>query len=257
MRWALVILILYILPLWTLFKYRGDFKRASMYGSIYIVVASVIVISNIYISALNKMEDMLDYKTYASDEKYINVEKEKVLKKVNENKPKDNKTILEKDLENNKINKDENKLKDDITKEKSDKELVNEFKENIYSIERKALVPMRECMPDMKHLKINSETIKHAKEDVSYAKDMCAQVVKTYEGMKVPKLSNDEGTKKLKQSKMYVQKAYILRGKAMDSAQNLLKSKNLKYVGEIKEYLRLSDIEIKRFVDTIKELKNN
>ena len=109
-------------------------------------------------------------------------------------------------------------------------------------------------MPDMKHLKINSETIKNAKKDVSYAKDMCEEVVKTYEDMKVPSLSNDKDTKKLAQSKMYVQKAYILRGKAMDSAQSLLKSKNLKYVGEIKEYLRLSDIEIKRFVDTIKKI---
>ena len=254
MRWALVILILYILPLWTLFKYRRDFKRASIYGSIYIVVASVIVISNIYISTLNKMEDMLDYKAYALDEKYINLSKKKNPKKSNENKSKVNKEILEEDIEDKKINKDYNKSKNAKPKEKSDKEIINKFKENIYSIERKALVPMRECMPDMKHLKINSETIKNAKKDVSYAKDMCEEVVKTYEDMKVPSLSNDKDTKKLAQSKMYVQKAYILRGKAMDSAQSLLKSKNLKYVGEIKEYLRLSDIEIKRFVDTIKEI---
>ena len=42
----------------------------------------------------------------------------------------------------------------------------------------------------------------------------------------------------------------------MDSAEKLLNTKNLKYITEIKEYLSLSDEQIKEFVDTIKELQN-
>ncbi|MEF9991599.1 MAG: hypothetical protein RR765_05855, partial [Peptostreptococcaceae bacterium] len=70
MRWALVILILYVLPVGILFKYKENFKRASIYASIYVVIASVIVISNIYISTLNKIESILDNRNYAFDEKY-------------------------------------------------------------------------------------------------------------------------------------------------------------------------------------------
>lgn len=42
----------------------------------------------------------------------------------------------------------------------------------------------------------------------------------------------------------------------MESAEKLLNTKNLKYITEIKEYLSLSDEQIKEFVDTTKELQN-
>ena len=74
--------------------------------------------------------------------------------------------------------------------------------------------------------------------------------------MEVPKLSKVEYMDKLEQSKTNVKNAYILRGKAMDSAEKLLNTKNLKYITEIKEYLSLSDEQIKEFVDTTKELQN-
>ncbi|EPZ60802.1 putative exported domain protein [[Clostridium] sordellii ATCC 9714] len=83
---------------------------------------------------------------------------------------------------------------------------------------------------------------------------MCEKVVKTYEAMDVPKLKNEENTAILNDAKKCVQKAYILRGKAMDCAQELLNSKNLKYVSEIKEYLRLSDLEIEKFLNNMKQL---
>ncbi|WGX76036.1 hypothetical protein QJS64_00730 [Paraclostridium bifermentans] len=70
MRWALVILLLYILPLWVLFKNKEDFKKASIYGGMYVVVATVIVICNIYISTINKIEEILEYRSYAFNEQY-------------------------------------------------------------------------------------------------------------------------------------------------------------------------------------------
>ena len=254
MRWALVILILYILPVLILFKYRGDFKRSSIYGSIYVVVASVIVITNIYISTLNKIESMLESRNYASDEKHIDKEEYEHIKKECKDKNYDDQETSNTDIDSKELNEINKETSKTISSEKSDDEVIKKFKESIYEIERKALIPMRECIPNFKNMDINLKAIKKAKKDVSYAKEMCDQVVETYEQMEVPKLSNIEDTKKLESSKVYVQKAYILRGKAMDSAQNLLKSKNMKYVGEIKEYLRLSDIEIKNFLDTIKEL---
>lgn len=252
MRWILVILILYVLPIGILFKNKESFKRASIYGSMYTVVVTVIVISNIYISTLNKMEVFLNNK-YTFDEKYEAKSDESHKEEINrenenkKNKDKDKVDISvkeQKDIKENEV----------ISIELTDKEIVKNFKEEIYDIERQALVPMRECMPDLKNLKVNLQTIKDAKKDVSYAKSMCEKVVKTYEDMDVPKLKNEENTAILNDAKKCVQKAYILRGKAMDCAQELLNSKNLKYVSEIKEYLRLSDLEIEKFLNNMKQL---
>lgn len=252
MRWILVILILYVLPIGILFKNKESFRRASIYGSMYTVVVTVIVISNIYISTLNKMEVFLNNK-YTFDEKYEAKSDESHKEEINrenenkKNKDKDKVDISvkeQKDIKENEV----------ISIELTDKEIVKNFKEEIYDIERQALVPMRECMPDLKNLKVNLQTIKDAKKDVSYAKSMCEKVVKTYEAMDVPKLKNEENTAILNDAKKCVQKAYILRGKAMDCAQELLNSKNLKYVSEIKEYLRLSDLEIEKFLNNMKQL---
>lgn len=253
MRWALVILVLYVLPVGILFKYKENFKRASIYASIYVVVASVIVVSNIYISTLNKLGTILDDRNYAFDEKYEQQIKYEDAKK---NKVIHNNTELEtinKDLyiENDNSATEKDKIK---PKEINEEEVIKTFKEEIYNIERKALIPMRECMPDLKNVDISSTSIKNAIKDVKYAKSMCEEVVETYESIDVPKLSTDERTEKLINAKIYVQKAYILRGKAMESAQNLLESKNLKYISEIKEYLRLSDAEIGKFLDSMKAL---
>lgn len=253
MRWALVILVLYVLPVGILFKYKENFKRASIYASIYVVVASVIVVSNIYISTLNKIGTILDDRNYAFDEKYEqqikyeDAKKDKVIHNNNELETINKDLYIEKD--NSDTEKD--KIK---PKEINEEEVIKTFKEEIYNIERKALIPMRECMPDFKNMDISSTSIKNAIKDVKYAKSMCEEVVETYESIDVPKLSTDERTEKLINAKIYVQKAYILRGKAMDSAQNLLESKNLKYISEIKEYLRLSDAEIGKFLDSMKAL---
>ncbi|CEP49551.1 Uncharacterised protein [[Clostridium] sordellii] len=249
-RWILVILILYVLPIGILFKNKESFKRASIYGSMYTVVVTVIVISNIYISTLNKMEVFLNNK-YTFDEKYEAKSDESHKEEINrENENKKNKDKVDISVKEQKDIK-ENEV---ISIELTDKEIVKNFKEEIYDIERQALVPMRECMPDLKNLKVNLQTIKDAKKDVSYAKSMCEKVVKTYEDMDVPKLKNEKNTAILNDAKKCVQKAYILRGKAMDCAQELLNSKNLKYVSEIKEYLRLSDLEIEKFLNNMKQL---
>jgi iron uptake system EfeUOB component EfeO/EfeM len=139
---------------------------------------------------------------------------------------------------------------------KTDYEIIKEFKKEIYEIERIALIPMRECIPDMKNIEITPSAIINAKEDIIFAKNKCDEVVNIYEDMEVPKLSKVEYMDKLEQSKTNVKNAYILRGKAMDSAEKLLNTKNLKYITEIKEYLSLSDEQIKEFVDTTKELQN-
>lgn len=258
MRWILVALLLYIIPLWFIFKNNRNVKRSSIYASMYIIAASVIVICNIYISTINKIESIIEYRSYASDEKYKkeglrveNTESSKNIIKENEE--------LEIEIETEAHNMDFKDSHDGYNENleitKNDKEIIKKFKEEIYDIERIALIPMRECMPDMKNIDINSSAIKQAKEDIEFAKDKCDEVVNMYDSMEIPELSKVEYSDTLEKSKINVQKAYILRSKAMESSVKLLNTKNLKYVGEIKEYLRLSDEQIKVFVDVTKDLQ--
>ncbi|MGL5711484.1 MAG: hypothetical protein ACRCXT_10845 [Paraclostridium sp.] len=255
MRWILVVLFLYIIPIWMVFKNYKNFKRSSIYASIYTVVVSVIVISNIYISTLNKIEEIIEYRVYASDEKYTVLEEDN--KKDNDEKRIDEEADIEDEIEKEAQNiefKDYFSDNEDI--KVSDIELVNKFKDEIYEVERKALIPMRECMPDLKNIDISFGAIKEAKKDVEYAKSKCTEVVGIYEDMDIPQLSNEEHTDILESSKSNVKQAYILREKAMEASQELLNTKNLKYIGEIKEYLRLSDEKINSFVDSMKNLQS-
>lgn len=60
MRWILVFVFLYLVPLVILFKNHKNKKRSFIYGSMYIVAMSTIVISNIYMSGLNRIEESMN-----------------------------------------------------------------------------------------------------------------------------------------------------------------------------------------------------
>ena len=59
MRWILVFILLYLIPLTVLFKNYKSLKRACIYGSIYVMLATTIVITNIYLSGLKIIEETL------------------------------------------------------------------------------------------------------------------------------------------------------------------------------------------------------
>ena len=256
MKWTLLIVFLYILPLYILYKGNICFKRKSIYGATYIVVTTFIIICNMYICSMNKIEENL-----AREKNYIsNKYKKEEIDKLEKNKVK-NKKIAQKKIDNKNKQAKKNNYNLNTPKEVgsleikyNEKDIITKFKKDIYKIERKALIPLRNCLPENKDLKINSKTIKKAKKDVSYAKKMCDEVVLDYENLNIPKLSSEENMNQLQYSKICMQKAYILRGKALECGQNLLNTKNLKYIKQIKEYINLSDNEIKKFVDTIDNL---
>lgn len=275
MRWILVFLFLYLIPLVVLFKNYNNLRRSCIYSSMYIVVVSTIVITNVYISGLNKIRDIMYYQNYAFDRRYSDKyasnfdkdfksesvqsneeSKSNIVNEDNNNKDVEDYNVVEEksDDEENKavINYDDS----DYEKQKSDKELVYEFKKQIYEIETIALIPMRDCMPYTKNI---SENIKHLgsiKEDVEYATDMCEKVIETYESMNIPQLSNSEYTKVVENSRDDVKTAYELRKKAMESALKLIDTKNPKYIGQITEYLNLSDKHIASFKERLSDLND-
>lgn len=174
MRWVLVFILLYLIPLTVLFRNYKSFKRACIYGSIYVILSTTIVISNIYLSGLKIIEEALDYSDDLVLETYLN----------------NDKNIL-----NNK----------ELTR-KLDLQKIDDFRKEIYSTEKKALMPMRECLPYTNNLQKSLANLSQIRSEVLYAKNMCEEVVKIYDNMDVPVLSKDEYTQVLKSAKLNVKK---------------------------------------------------
>ena len=224
MRWMLVFILLYLIPLTVLFRNYKSFKRACIYGSIYVILSTTIVISNIYLSGLKIIEETLDYSDDLVLETYLN----------------NDKNIL-----NNK----------ELTR-KLDLQKIDDFRKEIYSTEKKALMPMRECLPYTNNLQKSLANLSQIRSEVLYAKNMCEEVVKIYDNMDVPVLSKDEYTQVLKSAKINVKKTYELRTLAMESSLQLIDTKNPIYINKITDYIKLSDKEINTFKDKMDQLKS-
>ena len=111
---------------------------------------------------------------------------------------------------------------------------IDEFRKDIYSIEKVALTPMRECLPYTSNLQKSLANLTQIKNDVVYAKEMCEDVVKIYDNMQVPALSKDEYTQELDRARINVRKTYELRTIAMENSVNLIDTKNPIYIKDRK-----------------------
>lgn len=269
MRWILVLIILYFIPITILFKNNKNFKRSCIYGSIYIVLVTSIAISNIYMSGLNKIEEVLYYQNYSLDktykDKYVsnfeNKENNIVIKDMFKDDKQNNIDYETSESKNNvnqySIDKENKQVTNEITKSKRqlDLEIIDQFKKDIYDIERVALVPMRECIPYTKDIAKSLTNISKIREEIVYAEEMCKDVIDIYESMEMPQMSKQEYIIVLSNARNDVKKAYELRQKAMQSAIKLIDTKNPKYIGRIIEYLKLSDNHISSFKERMNDLK--
>lgn len=128
MRWILVFIFLYLIPLVVIFRNYKNFKRSCIYSSIYVVLATTIMISNIYMSGLNKIKESMYYHNYISDEtydeKYVSNFNEKESTDLKKNKKKNEEASNNKDLnskqDENAQNKESNKEENKDVKEDSD-----------------------------------------------------------------------------------------------------------------------------------------
>jgi len=258
MRWIIVFLFLYFIPLIVLFKNYNNIKRSLIYASMYTTLVTTIVITNIYISGLNKIKEIMYYQNYSFEREYK--EDEYISESIDEILEIPNKESVKVNIKDDKDNiasdnnKEKNKEVVNYSSEKSDKELIYEFKKEVYEIELKALVPMRECIPYTKNISKSLKNLSKVKKDLQHSSQMCREVIDLYETMDIPQLSNNEYTKILNDARIDVKTAYELREKAMESAITLINTKNPKYIGKITEYLNLSDNYIANFKDRLIEL---
>ncbi|MBQ3421872.1 MAG: hypothetical protein IJH34_09415, partial [Romboutsia sp.] len=70
MRWIIVFLFLYFIPLIVLFKNYNNIKRTFIYASMYTVLVTTIVITNVYISGLNKIKEIMYCQKYSIEDEY-------------------------------------------------------------------------------------------------------------------------------------------------------------------------------------------
>ncbi|MER0284527.1 hypothetical protein ABRY17_11550 [Clostridioides difficile] len=117
MRWILVFIFLYLIPLVVIFRNYKNFKRSCIYSSIYVVLATTIMISNIYMSGLNKIKESMYYHNYISDETYD----EKYVSNFNEKESTD--------LKQNKVNNEEASNNKELNSKQDENEQNNKSNE--------------------------------------------------------------------------------------------------------------------------------
>lgn len=120
MRWILVFIFLYLIPLIVIFRNYKNFRRSCIYSSIYVVLATTIMISNIYMSGLNKIKESMYYHNYISDDMYD----EKYVSNFNEKEDSDLK-------QNKKNSKESNNKKVDNKQDKNTQSTENNNEKNV------------------------------------------------------------------------------------------------------------------------------
>ncbi|RDY25436.1 hypothetical protein CHL78_018240 [Romboutsia weinsteinii] len=262
MRWAVVFLLLYLIPLIEIFRNYKNFKRSCIYSSIYVVLVTIIVISNVYVSGLGKIKEAIYYQKYTKNSQYEDQYISSFDKQNQKEKDKEE-YISDKELEEKKGDSKQQKPKESpeieetINTLENDMQTIDSFNKEIYEIEKIALIPMRECMAYTKNIAKNLTKLNEIKSDVEHAKNQCDYVIDMYEDMKIPALSKEEYIEVLSSSRNDLIKTYELRSKAMESAIKLIDSKNIKYISKITQYLNSSDEHIANFKERLNGLKQN
>ena len=78
------------------------------------------------------------------------------------------------------LDNDKNILNNKELTRKLDLQKIDDFRKEIYSTEKKALMPMRECLPYTNNLQKSLANLSQIRSEVLYAKNMCEEVVKIY-----------------------------------------------------------------------------
>ncbi len=256
MRWILVLLIVYIIPLMVLFKnYNDNLKRGLICASSYVVVMSTIVVTNIYISGLNEIKENLYYKSNLAQNTLDKEMLEESINEIEANYKKEQEVTDSKEAYND-INEDTVEVYSSKNEIKKDSQIVKAFRKDIYTVEQKALIPMRECLAYTENIGSSISNIDSIIQEVENSYDTCIEAVNIYNGMEVPQMSESEYTQVLENAIFDVKTAYELRAKAVEESMKLLDTKSLVHIGRIKEYLGLSDKYIESFKTRLDNLES-
>ncbi len=219
MRWILVFIFLYLIPLIVLFKNYKKFSRACIYACTYVVLATTIVISNMYISGIKKIE----------------------------NNGNNSMVMNYRDLYTSSLDTDH--VEDDLFK-------IKQYKTDIRDIEDIALNPIKECEVYATDQKTYLGDLDKVKANIEKAKYMCERVIEIYDEMEVPELSQSEYIQVLKDCTVYMKEAYELKYKALDETYKIVNDKDITRIPNMKNYIKQSDQKINQYKKEISKLEN-
>ncbi|MDR0880108.1 MAG: hypothetical protein LBN09_05305 [Clostridioides sp.] len=293
MRWILVFIFLYLIPLTVLFtNYNSSKSRRFLLGGMYITVMTFVVTLNIYMSGLKRIEEAMNTR------EVIQVEVKKELTKRMQTEAKNQSTgddfdsndeihdeinddsnslgksseDVEVSLELRKadneesdteLDSDKNRNQDSIdkiiepnkAKMKSETDKVDAFKAQVLKNEKIAFDPMMKCLKYTDNITKSIGNIEQVRSDVTDARDKCKELVAVYHSMKVPDMSNPKCETEMKNAVKEMEKAYIIRGESMNAALELVNTKNPKYISKVKDPLDEAKKNVVNFHDKIRNAK--
>lgn len=212
MRWILVFIILYLIPIIVIFRNYKVFSRACIYACCYVVLATSIVITNMYISNIKRIEANLN-QAYEKPSSY----KESYVSTFESNSRK-------------------NDLKE-----------IDYFKDDISSIESIALNPINKCMPYINNIENKPDDLYNIKKQVEKSMYMCERATELYGDMSIPGLSKEKYSKELKECSRYMKQAYELKSIAMQEVISAIESKDIDKISTAKMYLDKSYKKIDKY----------
>ena len=220
MRWILVFIFFYLIPLIVLFKNYKKFSRACIYACTYVVLATTIVISNMYISGIKQIENSENHSM----------------------------VMNYRDIYTS--NLDVNHVEEDLS-------TIKQYKKDIRSIEDIALNPIKECVAYATDIKTSLNDIDKVKDDIEKAKYMCDRVVEIYDDMDTPELSQQEYTEVLNECTECMKDAYKLKYKAVEETYNVVNNKDITSISNIQKYIKQSNEKINQYKKKINELEES
>ncbi len=275
MKWILIVMSIYMPPIFILLLWKKKSNDKYLYSSIYVITSCMIVLT--LTSSAQKIDSLQEYKEkrnvkiQALEKKCINIKEEKKEEKKDKKKEDENKEEEEKENKKIEIIKADKKAKEVLpmkeikenqpiqeeNKEEENEQLekVIEFKNTLYDIEVEALMPLRKAYKVVKKIQKGEESIETLYEEVAYAKERCQVVEKKYKDLEIPDI-REENKPLLYDAKNDLQKAYYLRGRAMANGLAFLEEKNPKYLLKFKEELTTADKLIRSCVEKINKVKS-
>ena len=256
--WIFIVCILYLPVVIVFIVWEEEIKRKIKYGGVYTIIACVVVLIvmntsfkytsfNIKSSAINKNEYVHKQNTQSkncistSDNTIVINQKEKI-GITNE---------INKSIENANLDykyKKSQELRKEI-------EIVLDFKKELFDIEKQALLPLRKSYEVLKNVQKGRADIADLLKEIKSSKDKCQLVENKYMNLEVPEGISDDNKKLMNEAKNDLQKAYFLRGDALDDGIIFLEKKNVKYIFKCKEKLNLADKYIYSCVEKLNQIK--
>lgn len=265
-NWIFISIILYLPSLIVFLFWKEKNKYKFIYSGTYVAIACITIIAVLHNNAttINKMKTInsAEKRNIIQANKNIKVSVQEIddtpiLEKHDYNVEEYRKNEINQEKENEHINQSIYSIEENYEKELiRQQELIEQFKEELYEIEKRALIPLRNSYDILKKMKTGQANIKELYKEAADAKQQCEVVEKLYSSLVVPKDIDLENRKLLYDAKSDLQKAYYLRGKAMENGLQFLDSKNPKYIMKCKEELKSADKLIYSCVQKLNKVKS-